>query len=93
MGELPPPQGAMERGEEMGAGSKVSGFDFKKDFVHNGAMKVVGEVIKTSRAKAAKPAIVPSGSMHSVRSADTIEEETKGCHCLVVPNTTKKSQG
>ena len=90
VGELPTPKGAMERGGEMGDGSMVSRFDFKKDFIDNGAMEVVGEVIKTSRAEAAKPAIVLSGSVHTVRSADTIEEETNCSHCLIVPNTAKK---
>ena len=75
----------------MGDGSLVSRFDFKEDFIDNGAMEVVGEVIKTSRAIATEPAIVLSGSMHSVRSADTIEEETNGCHRLIVLNMTLKS--
>ena len=88
VGELPSPQGAMEIGGEMGNGSRVSRFNFEKDFVHYGTMEVVGEIIKTSRAKATKPAIVLSGCMHSVRRADTIEEKTDGCHCLIVPNTT-----
>ena len=52
VGELPSPQGAMEIGGEMGNGSKVGRLDFKKDVVHNGAVEVVGEIIKTSRAKA-----------------------------------------
>ena len=91
VGELPTPKGAMERGGEMGDGSLVSRFDFKEDFIDNGAMEVVGEGIKTSRAIATEPAIVLSGSMHSVRSADSIEEETDGGHCLIVSNATKKS--
>ena len=91
VGELPTPKGAMERGGEMGDGSLVSRFDFKEDFIDNGAMEVVGEVIKTSRAKATKPAIVLCGSMHTVRSADTIEKEANGCHCLIVPNAAKQS--
>jgi hypothetical protein len=89
---LPSPKGAMEMGGEMGDGSMVSGLDFEKDFVDNGAMEVVGQIIKTSRAKTTKPAIVLRGGVHSVRSADTIEEKTDGCHCLVVPNTAKKSE-
>jgi hypothetical protein len=72
----------------MGNGSRVSRFNFEKDFVHYGTMQVVGEIIKTSRAKATEPAIVLSWSMHSVRCANSIEEKTDGCHCLIVPNTT-----
>ena len=37
VGELPTPKGAMERGGEMGDGSRASRFDFKKDFIENGA--------------------------------------------------------
>ena len=72
MGELPSPQGAMKRGGEMGDGSKVSSFDFKKDFVYNGAMEVVGEVIKTSRAEATKPAMTSLDfvDMHFIMFAD-----------------------
>ena len=55
-------------------------------------MEVVAEVIKTSGAEATKSAVVLSGGMHSMRGADTIEEKTNGCHCLVVPNTTQKSK-
>ena len=54
-------------------------------------MEVVSEVIKTNRAEATEPAIVLSGSMHSVRSAHAIEEETDAGHCLIVSNATKKS--
>ena len=43
------------------------------------------------RAKATKPAVVPSGSMYSVRGADTIVEKTDGCQCLIVLNRPKKS--
>ena len=88
---------AIARGSDgggRGKGGRGEGqlIQFQTEFHLHRAMEVVAEVIKTSRAAATKPAIVLSGSMHSMRVADTIEEKTNGYHCLVVPNTTKKSQ-